>query len=67
MLQRDVQSILHEDNESTIAVINHGYSPKLKHLAKHLSIRRGLVQELCEHEVVDAVHVETNKQKGKTY
>ncbi len=35
MLQRPVEAVLHEDNMSTIVVINAGYSPQLRHIAKH--------------------------------
>ena len=64
MLQRSVNSILHEDNESTIAVIKNGYSPQLRYLAKHHRISLGLVHELCQQEDINVVHIETDKQKG---
>jgi len=33
LLQRPINAVVHEDNESTIAVIKNGYSPQLRHLA----------------------------------
>ena len=64
LLQRPVRSIIHEDNESTIAVINSGYSPQLRYLAKHHRISLGVVNELCQHGDIDVEHIETSKQKG---
>ena len=64
LLQRPVKAVLHQDNTATITVVNAGYSPQLRYMAKHHRISLGLVHELCEHDDIDLVHVETNKQKG---
>jgi hypothetical protein len=64
LLQRPVKGIIHEDNMSTITVINTGYSPQLRHLAKHHRISLGLVHEMCQDPDIDVVHVETARQKG---
>ena len=64
MLGRPIHVIIHEDNESTIAVIKNGYSPQLRYLAKHHRISLGLVHELCQNDDIDIVHIETAKQKG---
>ena len=45
LLQRPVKGVIHEDNKSTITVINTGYSPQLRHLARHHRINLGLVHE----------------------
>ena len=53
-----------EDNQSTITVINNGYSPQLRHLAKHYRVSLGLVHEYCSDDEVELKHVESAKQKG---
>ncbi len=64
MLQRPVKAVLHEDNMSTIVVINAGYSPQLRHIQKHHRISLGEVSELMSHKSRECVHIETEKQKG---
>ena len=64
MLQRPIDAVLHEDNMSTIVVINAGYSPQLRHTQKHHRISLGEVHELCKAENMKLVHIETDKQKG---
>ena len=64
MLQRPVHAILHEDNMSTITVIEAGYSPQLRHVAKHHRISLGITSEMCKQPDIHLQHVETNKQKG---
>ena len=49
---------------STIVVINAGYSPQLRHIAKHHRISLGEVHELCQSDNIKLVHIETDKQKG---
>ena len=63
LLQRPVKAVLHEDNTATITVVSAGYSPQLRYMAKRHRISLGLVHELTQHDVIDLVHVETNKQK----
>ena len=50
LLQRKVVSVIHEDNMSTITVVNAGYSPQLRHLQKHHRSSLGDVHELCRHD-----------------
>ena len=64
LLQRKVVSVVHEDNMSTITVIDAGYSPQLRHIQKHHRISLGEVHELCQHDDIVLEHVETDKQKG---
>ncbi len=64
LLQRPVKAVLHEDNTATITVVNAGYSPQLRYMAKHHRTSLGLVHELCQQDDVDLVHIETIKQKG---
>ena len=65
LLERPVKAILHEDNTATITVVNAGYSPQLRYMAKHHRISLGLVHELItSHDDIELVHVETNLQKG---
>ena len=64
LLQRKVVSVIHEDNMSTITVINAGYSPQLRHIQKHHRISLGEVHELCQHDDIILEHIETDKQKG---
>ena len=64
MLDRDVNGVIHEDNMSTIEVIKTGYSPKLRHIAKHHRISLGLTHELCQHDDIDVRHCDTALQKG---
>ena len=64
MLERPVHAVVHEDNSATITVVNTGYSPQLRYMAKHHRISLGLVHEMCEHDDVDLEYIETNKQKG---
>ena len=59
-----VPGILFEDNQSTIVVAKNGYSPQLRHLAKHHRISLGLVHDFLKHEDISIEHVETTKQKG---
>ena len=63
MLDRPIKGIIHEDNMSTITVIENGYSPQLRHLQKHHRISLGIVHELCLHEDLDVIHTSTDKQK----
>ena len=64
MLQRNVKGVIHEDNQSTITVIDTGYSPQLRHLQKHHRISLGIVHELCKNDDIEVTHVDTNLQKG---
>ena len=64
MLQRPMHAVIHEDNMSTITVIESGYSPQLRHLAKHHRISLGLVHELCKLPDIHLQHIDTDKQKG---
>ena len=64
MLQRPVRSIVHEDNQATITVINAGYSPQLRYLDKHHRVSLGVVHEMCQHDDNDVEHITTDKQKG---
>ena len=64
MLQRPIQAVMHEDNMSTIVVINACYSPPLRHIQKHHRISLGEVSELCKSENMKLIHIETDKQKG---
>ena len=64
LLQRPINAVIHEDNMSTIVVINAGYSPQLRHIQKHHRISLGEVHELCQHEDIILEHIETDKQKG---
>ena len=64
MLQRPIDAVLHEDNMSTIVVINAGYSPQLRHIQKHHRISLGEVHELCQHPDMKVQHIDTDKQKG---
>ena len=66
LLQRPVKARIFEDNESTLAVIRSGYSPQLRHVAKHQRISVSIVHELCNHKDGDitASYIETSKQKG---
>ena len=64
LLQRKVVSVVHEDNMSTITVIDAGYSPQLRHIQKHHRISLGEAHELCQHDDIVLEHIETDKQKG---
>ena len=64
MLQRPVQAVIHEDNASTIMVISNGYSPQLRHLAKHHRISLSVVHELCQQPDIKVIHCPTAEQKG---
>jgi hypothetical protein len=64
MLDRNVKGVIHEDNMSTITVIESGYSPQLRHLQKHHRISLGLVHELCQNPDIDVKHCPTDLQKG---
>jgi hypothetical protein len=64
MLDRVVKGIIHEDNMSTITVIESGYSPQLRYLQKHHRVSLGLVHELCQSDDIDVKHCPTDKQKG---
>ena len=64
MLQRPIKAVMHEDNMSTIVVINSGYSPQLRHIQKHHRISLGEVSELMAHKSRTCQHIETDKQKG---
>lgn len=64
VLQRPMHAIIHKDNQSTITVIESGYSPQLRHLAEHHRISLGLVSELCKKPDIHLEHIETDKQKG---
>ena len=64
MLGRPIKLVIHEDNMSTITVIEAGYSPQLRYINKHHRISLGLVNELCKHEDTTLQHCPTDKQKG---
>ena len=64
LLQRPINAVVHEDNESTIAVIKNGYSPQLRHLAKHHRISLGIVHEMSTQPDIEVRHCPTKEQKG---
>jgi hypothetical protein len=64
MLDRNIKGVIHEDNMSTITVIESGYSPQLRHLQKHHRISLGLVHELCQNPDIDVKHCPTDLQEG---
>ena len=64
LLQRPMKAVIHEDNASAIAVVKNGYSPQLRHLAKHHRISLGLVHEMCEQPDIVMIHCPTEEQKG---
>ena len=64
MLGRPIEAVLNEDNQSTISVINAGYSPQLRYLQKHHRISLGLVNELCKNDDITLKHIDTENQKG---
>ena len=64
MLQRPVMAVIHEDNMSTITVIEAGYSPQLRYINKHHRISLGLTHEMCKQKDMKLQHCPTDKQKG---
>ena len=64
MMNRTIKGVIHEDNQSTITVIETGYSPQMRHLQKHHRISLGLVHELCKNTDIELIHVESKLQKG---
>ena len=64
MLQRPVLAVVHEDNMSTITVIQAGCSPQLRYINKHHRISLGLVHEMCKQSDMKLEHCPTDKQKG---
>jgi hypothetical protein len=67
MLQRPVNCVIHEDNMSTITVVESGYSPQLRYINKHHRISLGLVHELCKKPDLKMKHCATEKQKGDVF
>ena len=61
LLQRPVDAVIHEDNMSTIVMINAGCSPQLRHIQKNHRISLGEVHELCQHDDIILEHIETDK------
>jgi hypothetical protein len=64
MVGYDVPGIIFEDNQSTIVVAKNGYSPQLRHLAKHHRISLGLVHDFLQHPDLTIQYITTDKQKG---
>ena len=65
MLDREIKGVIHEDNMSTIGVIETGYSAKLRHvMPRHYRTSLGIVHEMCQDPMIDVVHVSTDLQKG---
>ena len=64
MMDRVVKGVIHEDNMSTITVIEAGYSPQLRHLQKHHRISLGIVHELCKQDDIVVIHTDSASQKG---
>ena len=64
MLDRPVRGVIHEDNQSTITIIESGYSPQMRHLAKHHRTSLGIVHEMTSQPDIELKHVTTDKQKG---
>jgi hypothetical protein len=64
MLDRVVKGVIHEDNMSTITVTETGYSPQMRHVAKHHRVSLGVVHEMTSQPDIDLRHVTTDKQKG---
>ena len=64
MLQRSVVAVVHEDNMSTITVIQAGYSPQLRYINKHHRISLGITHEMCKQKDMRLEHCPTDKQKG---
>ena len=67
VMQKGVPSVLFEDNQSTIVIAKAGYSPQLRHLAKHHRIALGLVKDFLEHPDISIEHITTDLQKGDLF
>lgn len=64
VLDRKIEAVINEDNESTITVINTGHSPQLRYLPKHHRISLGLVHELCQQDDIVLQPIGNDTQKG---
>jgi hypothetical protein len=64
LMGKTVPGVIYEDNESAIVIAKSGYSPQLRHLAKHHRISLGLVHDFVSHEDIELLHISTDKQKG---
>ena len=65
LLGRVVDSVMHEDNESTIRIIKAGYSQQLRHVQKTHRISISLLHDICVRDpTVSLVHIESEKQRG---
>ena len=64
MLQRPVLAVVHEDNMSTITVIEAGYSPQLRYINKHHRVSLGITHEMCKQKDMRLEHCPSDKQKG---
>ena len=63
MLDRVIKGVIHEDNMSTITVIEAGYSPQLRRLQKHHRISCGSVHEPSQNPDNDVVHIESGQHR----
>jgi len=64
MLDRRMRGVIHEDNMSTITVIESGYSPQMRHVAKRHRISLGLVHEMVQDPDIELKHTSSETQKG---
>jgi len=64
ILQRTVRLVIHEDNMSTIQIVNSGYSQALRHVSKTQRISIGFCHERCCEPDVDLRHISSNEQCG---
>ena len=59
--------LLFEDNQATIKVILKGFSPKLRHVARHHKINLGSVYEIVEQPEVEISYVRSEHQAADIF
>ena len=66
--RKDLELVIHEDNQATILVAKKGYSPKLRHISRTHKVNLGCISEqLAEGSNVTIQYVDTAEQAADIF
>ena len=67
LLGRDVLLDIRQDNQATIAVVEKGYSPKLRHISRTHKVDLGSIKEVLDTDLVNIAYVDTTLQAADIF
>ena len=66
--RKDLELVIHEDNQATILVAKKGYSPKLRHISRTHKVNLGCISEqLAEGSHISIQYVDTAEQAADIF